>query len=86
MTEGDLISAIALRKKAEFQDVALVIDNMRERMRDRFERISIQHSEVSASIKNIAELKGHSKSLAAESEIIREKIKKLEEELRKLQF
>jgi methyl-accepting chemotaxis protein len=86
MKEGDLISSVALRKKDAFQDVALVIDNMRERMRDRFERISTQHNEVSASIKNLAELKGHSKSLAAESEIIHKKIKKLEEELRKLKF
>ncbi len=86
MKEGDLISAIALRKKDAFQDVALVIDTMREHMRDRFERISTQHNEVSASINNLAELKGQSKSLAAESEIIREKIKKLEEELRKLKF
>ena len=86
MTEGDLISAIALRKKDEFQDVAVVIDSMRESMRGRFERISAQHKEVSASLKNLGGLKGQSESLAAESEIILEKIKKLEEELRKLKF
>jgi methyl-accepting chemotaxis protein len=86
MTGGDLMSAIALRKKDEFQDVAVEIDTMRESMRGRIERISAQHNEVSASIKKLGGLKGHSASLAAESEIIREKVKRLEEEIRKLKF
>ncbi len=86
MTEGDLVSGIALRKKDEFQDVASEINNMRENMRGRFERISRQHNEVSGSVNNLTALTGQHESMAAESGIILEKIKKLEEEIGKLRF
>ena len=86
MTEGDLVSAIALEKKDVFHDVASEIDNLRKSMRDRFESISRQHNQLSGSIKNLALLKGQSESLTSESGIILGRVKKLEQEIGKLKL
>ena len=86
MTEGDLVSAIALEKKDVFQDVASEIDNLRKSMRDQFKSISGQHHEMSGSIKNLSLLTGQSERLTSESGIILGKINKLEQEIGKLKL